>query len=189
MRSGVFHSASERHVGVQGVLTRYSGSGRPEVSLLGIKRGELKSVFSDNLVSSVNTHLTDAGFHGINEAASCADACERRPSFKLLSFSATPPLSPLTRNHISQTNLIYNVPFVNLAPWTNACVWENRSDNVAAGGDRRKREDETAAKLENVILGKERNGERRTSLVSETDGLTDWLVSTMDGRTETQVSQ
>ena len=57
---------------MQGVLTCYSGSGRPEVSLLGIKRGELKSVYSDNLVSSVNTHPTDAGFHGINETASCA---------------------------------------------------------------------------------------------------------------------
>lgn len=56
---------------------------------------ELKPVFSDNLISSVNTHPTDARFHGINEAASCADACERRAPFKLLSFIASPRLSSL----------------------------------------------------------------------------------------------
>lgn len=102
---------------MQGVLTCYLGTGHPEVSFWSINQGEPKTVFSDSLISSVNTLPTDAGFHGINEAASCADACERKPPFKLLSFIAAPPPSPpFTRNHIRQINLICNMPFVNLAP-------------------------------------------------------------------------
>ena len=49
----------------------------------------MKTVFLDNLISSVNTHPTDAGFHGINEAASCADA--REIAFP---YCLTPPPPP-----------------------------------------------------------------------------------------------
>lgn len=102
---------------MEGVLTCYLDYGHSGVSFLSLNQVELKPVFSDNLISSVNTHPTDAQFHGINEAASCADACERRAPFKLLSFIASPPVCPPSpRNHISQTNLIYNMPFVNSAP-------------------------------------------------------------------------
>ena len=73
---------------MQGVLTCYLGTGH--WSFWSINQGEPKTVFSDNLISSVNTHPTDAGFHGINEAASCADACERKPPFRVLSFIAAP---------------------------------------------------------------------------------------------------
>lgn len=78
-------------VRVEGVLTCYLDYGHSGVSFLSLSWVELKPVFSDNLISSVNTHPTDARFHGINEAASCADACERRAPFKLLSFIASPP--------------------------------------------------------------------------------------------------
>lgn len=78
-------------VRVEGVLTYYLDYGHSGVSFLSLSWVELKPVFSDNLISSVNTHPTDARFHGINEAASCADACERRAPFKLLSFIASPP--------------------------------------------------------------------------------------------------
>lgn len=51
----------------------------------------LEVVFSDNLIPFVNTHHIDACFHGINEAASYADACEKKPPSKLLFFIATSP--------------------------------------------------------------------------------------------------
>lgn len=72
------------------------GSCHSEVSFPSINQGGLKAVFSDNLYPSVNTHPPDAGFHGINEAAPCADARERGPPFELLSFIATPPHQPPT---------------------------------------------------------------------------------------------
>lgn len=98
-------------VRVEGVLTCYLDYGHSGVSFLSLSWVELKPVFSDNLISSVNTHPTDARFHGINEAASCADACE------IAFLYCLPPVCPPSpRNHISQTNLIYNMSFVNSAP-------------------------------------------------------------------------
>lgn len=42
------------------------------------------------ILSSVNRHLTNTRFCGFNEAPSCADACEKGPPLKLLSFIAVP---------------------------------------------------------------------------------------------------